>query len=254
MQIETLTFVVLTRNEGKRLDRALASLPPGARIFVLDAQSTDDTVTIASRYGALVEVRAWTTFADARRHAITRVQTPWLFMLDADEALTPVLAASLAQAREDIAGYRCLRLNRLCGKIMRGGAWANEMVLRLVQTPCARIEAQAAGDLHEQLVVEGVTGVLNGAIDHDSYPSIASYRQKFQRYTAIEASGQSAGLRDVVTVIPKVCARALWQLTVRRGYRDGWRGLFVACASAAYPIAVRYQSWRLTVRRAGSAD
>jgi len=247
MQIEALTFVVLTYNEGQRLDRALASLPQHSRILVIDAYSSDNTLSIAERYHAQILQRAWTTFADARRFAITQVTTPWLFMLDADEALTGELRDALLNVDDSVAGYRCLRLNRFCGRVIQGGAWAHELVLRLVQTHLARIEAQAAGDLHEHLVVTGEVATIDAAIDHDSYPSLASYWQKFHRYTAIEAAAQRATFLNVLLSVPRACIRAIWQLTIRHGYRDGWRGFFIAYASAAYTISVTYRAWRASL-------
>lgn len=253
---ESLTVIVLTYNEDRRLDRALASIPRGAAIFVLDAHSSDATLEIAKRYRATVEQREWITFADARRYAITRVTTPWLCMLDADEELLPGLNKALLEAGVQVAGYRCIRLNRFCGAIMRGGTWANETVLRFAQTAHARIEAQAAGDLHEQLVVDGEIGDLYGAIDHDSYPTIASYWKKFHRYTAIEAANTHASFGDVVALLPRAFARMMWHFVVKRGYRDGWRGGFVAAASAAYPVAVLVRAWRhpVSAGRDGSVN
>ena len=243
MESEAITFVLLTCNEGYRLHRALASIPPGAHIFVLDAESTDDTTAVAARFGAQVESRAWTTFAQARRYALARVTTPWVCMLDADEIISTELASAIHAASGNAAGYAFLRENRFCGRIMRGGAWANERVLRLVQRSLARIEASGAGYIHERLIVDGEVAFLTGSLDHDSYPSIASYWRKFHRYTAIEASGGSARLIDIVTAIPVAFARAIFQLACRAGYRDGWRGYFIAFANAAYPVVVRYKAW-----------
>lgn len=251
MDCAALTFVILTSQEGARLERALASLPPESPIFVLDAESTDETVAVAERFGARIERRPWTTFADARRHAIERVRTPWFFMLDADETLTPELREALRALTPRDVGYRSRRLNRFCGRIMRGGAWAEEWVLRLARSDAARVETRAAGGLHEHLVVDGEVGRLEGAIDHDSYPTIASYRRKFLLYTSIEAGAKRATAADCCLTFLRAVARALWQLTVRRGYRDGWRGLFVAVASAAYTVRVSYLSWR---RPRGEAD
>jgi (heptosyl)LPS beta-1,4-glucosyltransferase len=239
-----LTFVILTSQEGERLEKALASLPPESPIFILDAESTDETFAVAERFRARVERRPWTTFADARRHAIACVATPWFFMLDADEALTPELREALRALTPEHAGYRSRRLNRFCGRVMRGGAWGEEWVLRLARSDSARIEAQAAGGLHEHVAVDGEVGTLDGAIEHNSYPTLASYHRKFLRYTSIEARAKQATAADCARTFLRAVARALWQLTARRGYRDGWRGLFVAVASAAYAVRVSYLSWR----------
>jgi (heptosyl)LPS beta-1,4-glucosyltransferase len=244
MDYRALTFIILTKNEAARLPRALASLPQQVAVFVLDAESTDDTVEIAQAFGARVERRAWTTFADARRYAISMVHTSWFFMLDADEALTLELRDELLFLEPKLAAYRCRRLNRFCGRIMRGGAWADESVLRLARTDIARIEAQASGELHEHVVVDWPVGELSGAIDHDSYPTLDSYYRKFDRYTHIEAATRRGSLKELAQTFALSALRALWQLSFKHGYRDGWRGVFVAFASAGYNIRVSYLAWK----------
>ena len=90
-----ITAVVLTRDEERNLPRALTSLPRGASVFVLDAGSRDHTVQFARGAGARVVQREWTDFVDARRFALSQVETPWTLMIDADEALDDVLCDAI---------------------------------------------------------------------------------------------------------------------------------------------------------------
>ena len=83
--------MVLARDEAARLESLLADLPPGMRVFVLDAASEDETVAVARAHSAEVEVRPWAGFVSARRYALGRVATPWALMLDADERLDATL-------------------------------------------------------------------------------------------------------------------------------------------------------------------
>ncbi|HYZ15589.1 MAG TPA: glycosyltransferase, partial [Candidatus Acidoferrum sp.] len=184
MNTAELTVVVLARDEAARLPAVFASLPPEARIFVLDAESRDDTVAVARAHGAQVETRRWGGFVDARRYALGRVQTRWTLMLDADELLDARARAALASARDDVAGYALRRVTTLCGTAIRTAGWSNEMLLRLFRTDRARVEPNSVGggaDLHERWVVDGPIGVLPGTIVHASYPTLASYRAKFAR-------------------------------------------------------------------------
>src|SRR5204862_5218706 len=66
---EDVTFVVLTKNEERRLPIALASIPRGSPALVLDAESSDGTVTAARAAGATVIVLPWEGFVAARRFA-----------------------------------------------------------------------------------------------------------------------------------------------------------------------------------------
>ena len=238
-----ITFVVLARDESRRIGGALASVLPESRRFVLDAESVDATVDVAREYDADVERRPWTNFVDARRYALSRVTTPWTFMLDADERLDERLRRAILAAPDDVAGYACVRRNRFCGRVMTAGGWGNEIVLRLVRTASATVEGRGGGTLHERLVVREEVAELDGGLDHDSYPTIAAYVQKFVRYTGIEAGEAHLGLPRLLMAVPTAVLRAGWLIVGRRAYRDGWRGMFIAVASAAYPLIVTARAW-----------
>lgn len=215
---------------------------------MLDAESTDGTVLIAAEWGARTIVRPWTGFVSARRFALSEVETAWTFMLDADEALDPAARRALERtvAENDVAGYRIARTTYFCGRAIRGGAWARDAPLRLFRTGSARVVARpaAGGDaeLHEAWHVEGRVATLGGTLQHDSYPTLASYRAKFSRYTTLEARGVRVGFPGFVAVTARAVVKLPWLFVVRGGWRDGWRGAFIAIASAAYPVVVAWKA------------
>ncbi len=236
---------MLARDEAGRLGSVLERLPPGVRVFVLDADSQDDTAAVARAHGAQVETRPWTGFVNARRYALGRVATPWALMLDADELLDQTLLAAIVAARGDVAGYRFRRVTMLCGRPVHAAGWSNERLLRLFRTERARVAANAVGaDLHERWIVDGPIADLPGAIVHDSYPSLASYRAKFDRYTSVEAAALPRSRRDYLGALATMPLRFLWSIVRYGGWRDGWRGLFVAWESARYRVVVRAKALR----------
>jgi glycosyltransferase involved in cell wall biosynthesis len=240
-----LTVVTLTRDEAARLPAMLARLPAGVSVFVLDADSTDDTVAIAQAHGAVVERRAWSGFVDARRYALGRVATPWAFMLDADELIDDALRDGILASAGDVDGYRVRRITMLCGKPVRAAGWSNELLLRIVRTDRATIAAGANGaDVHEQWSVAGRVADLPGAIVHDSYPTVASYRAKFDFYTSAEARVLRGSPWDVAGAVALLPVRFAWSLLRYGGWLDGWRGLFVAWESARYKVVVRSKALR----------
>ncbi|GAC1308428.1 MAG: glycosyltransferase family 2 protein [Vulcanimicrobiaceae bacterium] len=216
---------------------------------MVDAESDDETVALARARGAHVIVRPWAGFVATRTFARDCVRTPWTFMLDADESLDPVLARALADAAPDAYdAYRMKRTTLFCGRPMLHGGWGGETLLRLFRTERATlVAAPAAGgtaELHERWVVPGDVGFMPGTLVHDSYPTLEAYREKFARYTALEARGVRASRFTLLRAVALAALRAAW-LTVGRGaWRDGWRGVFVALASAAYPVAVAWKARR----------
>jgi len=215
------------------------------RVFVLDAASEDESAAIARAHGAEVETRSWTGFVNARRYALGRVATPWALMLDADELLDATLREAIVAAKADVAGYALRRVTMLCGRPIHTAGWSNERLLRLFRTDRARVAANEVGaDLHERWIVEGPIADLPGAIMHDSYPTLTSYRLKFDRYTSVEAAALQPSRRAYLRALATMPLRFLWSIVRYGGWRDGWRGLFVAWESARYRVVVRAKALR----------
>ena len=88
---------MIVRNGGATLVRCLRSARPLVdRIVIGDAGSTDDTRAIAESFGAEVVSIPWRDdFAAARNQVLAMARCDWVLVLDADEMLDPVEAASL---------------------------------------------------------------------------------------------------------------------------------------------------------------
>lgn len=242
---------MLARDESARLGPLVRALPAGVPVFVLDAASRDDTAAVARALGADVETRPWAGFVNARRYALGRTRTPWALMLDADELPDAVLCRAILAARPGtdaghaIAGYNVRRVTMLCGRPVHTAGWSNERLLRLFRTDRARVAANEVGaDLHERWLVDGPIGDLPGAIVHDSYPTLASYRTKFDRYTTVEAAALPPSRRAYLRALAVLPLRFVWSIVRYGGWRDGWRGTFVAWESARYRVVVRAKALR----------
>jgi glycosyltransferase involved in cell wall biosynthesis len=205
---------------------------------VLDAGSRDHTIQFARAAGARVEQRDWTDFVDARTHALDQVRTPWVLMIDADEALDDVLSDSIIGASADPDAYRVKRTTYFCGKPMR--IWRNEPLIRLFRKERARLEPHPAAaevvPLHEGWSADGLVGELPGTLLHYSYPDVATYRTKYDRYTTLEAAGMKGSLLAWLGACAASVARLIWLLLARGALLDGPRGWFVAYYSAMYPV------------------
>ena len=232
----------MTRDEERNLPRALTSLPRGVEVLVLDAGSRDRTVAFARGAGARVVQRDWTDFVDARRFALTEVETPWTFMLDADEALDDVLRDAVLAAKPDGDAYRVTRTTYFCGKPMR--IWRDERLVRLFRTDRTTLEAHpaAAPDalIHESWSSTGEVRELPGTLLHYSYPDVATYRAKYDRYTTLEAAQMRRSLAAWIGASVMGIVRFGWLLAARGALLDGPRGWYVAYRSAMYPaVAAR---------------
>jgi tetratricopeptide (TPR) repeat protein len=94
-----LSLSMIVRDEAERIEAALTSVAGFVdEMVVLDTGSSDDTVAIAERCGAVVATMPWPgDFAPARNRALELVRGDWVLVLDADERLRPEARAPLLE-------------------------------------------------------------------------------------------------------------------------------------------------------------
>lgn len=249
MDAAAITFVILTRDEERNIGDCLRSLPAGAKALVFDSESTDRTLAIAADLGARVAVAPWRGVGPARAAAEQLVRTEWLFTLDADERVSPQLAAEIGalDPPSQTDAYSIPRANYFGGQWIRGAAWWPDRRVRMYRKGRATQTAenarrQAAGHVYYE--APGRTSDLGGHVIHHSYESVDDYRRKFKRYTDAEAGARRASIGEFVAAWLVMPIRAAWLLTWRRGVLDGWTGVYVSVASALYPAVVATKALR----------
>jgi glycosyltransferase involved in cell wall biosynthesis len=93
-----LSAVVLTFNEQDNLPRCLESLGSlRCRLYLVDSGSTDATLEIGRQYGAKIVTHPFETHTRQWQWALENLPltTEWVLALDADQSLTPDLAAEI---------------------------------------------------------------------------------------------------------------------------------------------------------------
>lgn len=233
-----LSVAIIACNEAHRIARCLQSVAFADQVVVLDSGSTDDTVAIARGLGADVEVTPdWPGFGPQKNRALARCRYRWVLSIDADEQVSDALAAEIlrvlreAPAEATVAGYWLRRSSRYCGQVIRHGLWGNDRVLRLFERQRGRF---TNARVHESLVCDGETRVLEGILVHDSVDSPEDARSKARRYAflgaeALRARGRGGALQGGV--------HAGWSFVrgylLRAGFLDGRFGLTLARLNAA---------------------
>jgi glycosyltransferase involved in cell wall biosynthesis len=132
-----VSVVVLTFNEAQNLEPCLRSVRDwGLEVFVVDSGSTDDTRTIARNLGAIVYEHPFDSHARQWEWALKNLPLhgEWVLGLDADQRITPELAAeieSIAAARSNIGGFHISRRQIFRGKWIRHGGYYPKYLLKL---------------------------------------------------------------------------------------------------------------------------
>lgn len=141
----SLTLCMIVRDEEERLPRSLASAASVVdEIVVVDTGSTDGTIEVARRHGALVIPHDFTQvdFAAARNRGLDAAHGDAVLVLDADEELDPAglpLVRQLVDAGGDV-GWILTRRN-----LPFGGAsptWVDYVVRLFPNRPGYRFRAR----------------------------------------------------------------------------------------------------------------
>ena len=251
-----LSVVVITRNEAANIREALRSARWADELVVVDSGSTDDTVRIAREIADRVTAHEWAGYGAQKNHATALAAHDWVLSLDADERVSPALAREIqALLRTDPAarGYRVPRVTRYLGRWIRSTDWYPDLQLRLYDRRAARWNDRL---VHESVAVDGRVGRLRGELEHHAYRDVSHHLQTIDRYTTLAArqmhrEGRRSGWVDLTA---RPLAAFLRNYVVRRGVRDGVRGLIVSTLNAGYVFLKFVKLWERQRTGNGNRD
>jgi len=226
----------------------LASLDGLAtQIVVVDTQSTDRTLVIAQRYGALISSPTdWPGFGPQKNRALDLASEDWVLSLDADERLTPELRAEIKGVldKPQTDCYAIPRLSWYCGRFMRHSGWTPDYVDRLFKRGSARFSTDL---VHERLIPKGPVLRLKNQMLHYSFMNLAQVQEKMERYST--ASAQQAFARGKTASPLKAILHGAWSFfrtyILRAGFLDGPQGFSLALANAKGSYLRYIKLWRL---------
>jgi len=233
MSPPTLSVVIAARNEAHQIAECVRSVSFADQVIVLDSSSTDGTADAARAAGAQVHVTDWPGYGPQQRRGIALASADWVLSLDADERITPELAAEIRQAIEQPVadGYRLPRFSSFCGQFIEHGGWRPDYTLRLVRRARAGFTDHF---LHAHMTVDGSRADLRSPIIHYSYRDLDDVLDKLSRYSrgaAIDANGHG-----LTGSLARALASGLWAFVrtyfLRQGFRDGRMGLVLAIYNA----------------------
>jgi glycosyltransferase involved in cell wall biosynthesis len=232
-----LSAVMVVKNEEEKLAGALASVEELAQeIVVVDTGSTDATQQIAMEHPKVKLLRTdFAGFGAAKQFALEAATGDWVLVMDADERVSPELAAKLRQleSNEQLrgqGGYRIRMRNFILGREMRTMGLAGDYKLRFFRREGARFSSR--------LVHEGIemaqrlpVGRLDEPLDHYTFGGVDSYLRKNNLYTSLEIAegGRSFSVPHLIFAPPSTFLRFYM---AREGWRDGFPGFLWASLMA----------------------
>ena len=215
-------------------------------IVVLDSGSTDRTLEICSKYTDKVSSRTWDGYSAQRNACHDLTSGDWILSLDADERVSPELAAEIKELLnhpdQDMVGYNLPYKVFFADKWLRHGGFYPERHLRLFRRGRGRYGERA---VHEALQVDGPCRTLKGHVEHYTYSSVSDFLERMERYAGLSA--QEYHRQGRKTGPCRMGGHAFFtfldMFIFKRGFLDGYEGFLVAGLYSIYTF-VKYAKLR----------
>ncbi len=251
-----ISVVILAKNEELFIARCIASVSWADEVVVIDSGSTDSTREIARGLGATVYEQQWLGWVPQRQSGIARARNDWVFILEADEIVTPELRdgmlAAMAGQADPLNGYVVDRREEFLGRLfpnMRRPTLRRTFV-RLFNRQHSHYAPEDL--IHERVAYPGRPIPLPGTLLHWRAFTIAEQMERYVGNSALEADTmQRAGVRvgaGRLLIMPLL--RFLWCYVYNGGFRFGEVGLVQAMMNASAEFTRHVVLWeRQCVKR-----
>ena len=235
-----ITAIIPTLNEEIHISNAIKSVSFADEIIVIDSYSSDKTIAIAEKFNVKIIKRTFDDFSSQKNFAITQAKHDWIYILDADERVTPEVELEILEAvknPKDIVGFYVRRTFYFCDKRVNFCGFQRDKVVRLF----LKEHCTYKGFVHEKILTNGKLGFFKHKIDHFSYRDYDHYISKMNHYASIRAHELHLKGKKVTVfhLIIKPLARFFIHYVIRLGFLDGFTGFLVANAQA-YGVLARY--------------
>lgn len=191
-----ISVLILTKNEEQNLPACLESVSWSDDIHVYDSMSSDGTLAVAERHGAIVTQKGYegTDLAFGGNEAAhrnwglenIRFKHPWVLQLDADERSNPALVDEMLEAIQT-AQHAAFQIRR---RDYLGATWlkhvqASPYYVRLFKPEKMRYERV----INSNPVVDGSVGRLKGYFDHHPFSKgMSDWIERHNSYSTLEAA------------------------------------------------------------------
>jgi glycosyltransferase involved in cell wall biosynthesis len=237
-----LSALVVARNEESRLPDCLASCAFADEIVVVLDRSTDRSAAIAREHGARVVEGAWELEGARRNTGLDACTGDWVLEVDADERVTPDLAAAIRTTiATSASAWHQVPVDNYVGERLVRHGWAGSFgttaVPRLSRRGAKRWRAQR---VHPGLDWTGTEGpkITTGALIHLVDRDISDMLRRLDKYSSAKAADllASGHIGSLAGNLRRFVSRGFKSYVSRKGYREGAMGVLLAFCTGAFPL------------------
>jgi glycosyltransferase involved in cell wall biosynthesis len=247
-----LTALIPCKNEIVHIRACIESVRPIAdEILIADSGSTDGTLeAVRAMPDCRIIEREYIHSANFKNWAIPQARHAWVLIVDADERVTPELAAEirgvLAAPPADIDGYFMNRKNHFLGHHIAHCGWNSDHVLRLFRRDAGRYHNRwVHADIN--LPPERVRRLKNRLLHYTAATS-EHHWNKLNRYATWGALNyRDQGRRaNFLSMVFHPMFRFMQLYFLRLGFLDGIPGFQVCAHTAFYVFLKQARLWEFS--------
>lgn len=245
-----ISAVILTKNEEVNLPVCLEGLKWCDEILVIDDDSDDQTITIAKENGAKVFIHSLNNdFAAQRNFGLEKAKGEWVLFIDADEKVTPQLAAEIKETVKNGKenGYYLKRLDNFLDKWLKFGETGDIKLLRLGKKGNGEWERK----VHEVWNIKTQNNVsLQNSLLHYPHRTLKEFLLDLNCYSSINAGifynlGKRAGVLQIV-IYP--VGKFFLNYVFKKGFLDGTPGFIMAMMMSLHSFLTRVKIYQLRTK------
>ena len=233
---QSISAVIITKNEQENIERCILSLKGIAdEILVIDSGSTDKTIEISEKLGALVIKTEWLGYAETKNLGNEKAKFNYILSLDADEEISKDLKISLFQLKDTgfKGAFEFNRLTNYCGKWITHSGWYPDTKTRLFDKRLAKWGGEF---VHETLNIENgdVPTHIRGDLFHYSYKNKKEHIERTRKYALLSAKKMYSANKTTSSIKPFISATAKFikMYILKLGFLDGKLGFQLARISS----------------------
>jgi glycosyltransferase involved in cell wall biosynthesis len=240
-RVASLSVVLCVHDEEAVVEACLQRLTFADEVVVLLDRCTDGSEAIARRYADRVLSGEFPLEGPRRAAAVASARGDWILEVDADEIVSPALAAelrALVDSAPEADFFQVPIENYVGDHLIRygwGGSFGTTSVARLFRRGA---KTWGLEHVHPTVRFDGREGaILRHGIIHHVDADIGDMMRRLERYTALRAVDLSVRPKGGVASNLFRAVRRFYKCYVgRKGYREGDWGVLIALMAALYPL------------------
>ncbi|MCL5245895.1 glycosyltransferase [Cellulophaga sp. 20_2_10] len=238
-----VSALLITYNEENNIEEILNDLRFTNEIIIIDSFSTDKTEELSKKYNNVTFIkRNFKNYTDQKSYALSLAKNNWILFLDADERISLSLKNEIIytiNSSNPAAAYFMYRIFMYKKEKINFSGTQRDKNYRLFQKNKVKFDPSLI--VHETLIVNGNTKILNNKLLHYSYDSFDAYKIKMVRYGKMKAQEDFAKNKKATPfhLYIKPIGKFLEHYIIKLGVLDGTKGMII-CYLYALSTRKRY--------------